>query len=65
MILRDFPILPNPFSVTAPPPTAGINTGLPNLNLGLSMPTATGITGNTIQKGQTVFGPLDSVFGGT
>jgi hypothetical protein len=65
LILRDFPILPNPFSVTAPPPTAGINTGLPNLNLGLSMPTATGITGNTIQKGQTVFGPLDSVFGGT
>ena len=63
LILKDFPILPNPFSVTAPPPTAGINTGLPNLNLGLSMPTATGITGNTVQKGQAVFGPLDPVFG--
>jgi len=64
LILEDFPIIPNPFSITQPTlPTSGINTGLPNLNLGLSMPTATGTTGNTVQKGQTVFGPLDPVFG--
>ena len=64
LILEDFPIIPNPFSITQPTlPTSGINTGLPNLNLGLSMPTATGTTGNTIAKGQTVFGPLDPVFG--
>jgi hypothetical protein len=64
LVLENFPILPNPFSITQPTlPTSGINTNLPNLNLGLSMPTGTGTTGNTIQKGQTVFGPLDPVFG--
>ena len=64
LVLENFPIIPNPFSITQPTlPTTGINTSLPNLNLGLSMPTGTGITGNTIQKGQTVFGPLDPVFG--
>jgi hypothetical protein len=66
LILEDFPIIPNPFSITQPTlPTSGISTGLPNLNLGLSMPTGTGTTGNTVQKGQTVFGPLDPVFGGS
>jgi len=64
LVLENFPIIPNPFSITQPTlPTSGINTNLPNLNLGLSMPTGTGTTGNTIQKGQTVFGPLDPVFG--
>ena len=61
----EFPIIPNPFSIAQPQtPASGITTGLPNLNLGLSVPTGAGITGgNTIQKGQVVFGPLDSVFG--
>jgi hypothetical protein len=64
LVMENFPILPNPFSVTQPTsPAAGLSTGLPNLNLGLSIPTGTGTTGNTIQKGQVVFGPLDSVFG--
>jgi hypothetical protein len=64
LVLENFPILPNPFSITQPTlPTSGINTNLPNLNLGLSVPTGTGTTSNTIQKGQTVFGPLDPVFG--
>jgi len=65
LTFNEFPIVPNPFSIAQPQtPASGITTGLPNLNLGLSMPTGTGITGgNTIQKGQVVFGPLDSVFG--
>ena len=65
LVLENFPIIPNPFSVTQTNlPTAGIGASLPNLGLSSSMPTGgIGANQNTVAKGQLVFGSMDPVFG--
>jgi hypothetical protein len=67
LVLENFPIIPNPFSVTQTNlPTAGIGASLPNLGLSSSMPTGgIGANQNTVAKGQLVFGSMDPVFGGS
>lgn len=63
---KTFPQFTNPFSAQNTfLPTAGISSRLPNLNLGLTTPAGTAGGGNnTLEKGQRVFGPNDSIFGG-
>ena len=60
-----FPFIENPFRQTQETslPSAVLPSNLPSV-IGGQLPTAigTGAT-NTMQKGQTVFGPLDPVFG--
>ena len=64
LLLDEFPITPNPFS-TAPInlPTAGMQSNLPSLGLTTAIPVQSPGTGNTVAKGQQVFGPLDTIFG--
>ena len=63
----NLPDFENPYK-TAPLPDLGIgNTAIPNLGLGLQTPGVSGISNNiqtTALKGQRVFGPNDTVFGG-
>ena len=63
----NLPDFENPYK-TAPLPDLGIgNTAIPNLGLGLQTPGVSGINNNiqtTALKGQRVFGPNDTVFGG-